>query len=119
MRNSCEYCMIGVLPGIINHEKGDLLMRPRFPIWSSGLVLALLAVACASAAPTESAPPVELTASVVPTSAAETAVPAAEATASVVLPVATSRGPNLEATDPATVSLASGGLQLVEFFRFT
>jgi len=33
--------------------------------------------------------------------------------------VATSRGPNLEATDPTTVSLASGGLQLVEFFRFT
>jgi hypothetical protein len=33
--------------------------------------------------------------------------------------VATSRGPNLEATDPATVSLASGQLQLIEFFRFT
>lgn len=35
------------------------------------------------------------------------------------LPVATSRGPNLEATDPSTVSLASGQIQLVEFFRFT
>ena len=35
------------------------------------------------------------------------------------LPVATSRGPDLDATDPATVSLASGGLQFVEFFRFT
>ena len=34
-------------------------------------------------------------------------------------PVATSRGPDLEATDPTTVRLASGGLQLVEFFRFT
>ena len=33
--------------------------------------------------------------------------------------VATSRGPNLEATDPTAVSLASGELQLVEFFRFT
>jgi len=33
--------------------------------------------------------------------------------------VATSRGPKLEATDPATVSLASGQLQLIEFFRFT
>jgi hypothetical protein len=33
--------------------------------------------------------------------------------------VPTSRGPNLEATDPATVSLAAGQLQLVEFFRFT
>jgi hypothetical protein len=29
-------------------------------------------------------------------------------------PVATSRGPDLEATNPT-----SGGLQLVEFFRFT
>lgn len=34
-------------------------------------------------------------------------------------PVATSRGPDLHATDPTTVSLVSGGLQLVEFFRFT
>ena len=36
-----------------------------------------------------------------------------------VQPVPTSRGPKLEATDPATVSLASGQIQLVEFFRFT
>lgn len=35
------------------------------------------------------------------------------------LPVATSRGPDLHATDPSTVNLASGGLQFVEFFRFT
>ncbi len=34
-------------------------------------------------------------------------------------PAATSRGPDLAATDPSTVSLASGQLQLVEFFRFT
>ena len=34
-------------------------------------------------------------------------------------PVATSRGPNLEATDPTGVSLASGRIQFVEFFRFT
>jgi len=32
--------------------------------------------------------------------------------------VATSRGPKLEATDPKTVSMASGGLQFVEFFEF-
>jgi hypothetical protein len=31
----------------------------------------------------------------------------------------TSRGPNLEASDPSMVNLASGQLQLVEFFRFT
>ena len=34
-------------------------------------------------------------------------------------PAATSRGPELHATDPTTVSLASGQLQFVEFFRFT
>jgi type IV secretory pathway VirB10-like protein len=34
-------------------------------------------------------------------------------------PVPTSRGPDLEATDPSLVALASGNLQLVEFFRFT
>ena len=33
--------------------------------------------------------------------------------------VPTSRGDQLQATDPATVALASGGLQLVEIFRFT
>jgi len=30
-----------------------------------------------------------------------------------------SRGPDLEATDPASVNLVSGDIQLVEFFRFT
>jgi len=42
-----------------------------------------------------------------------------EALAPTAFPVATSRGPNLEATDPSTVSLASGNIQFVEFFRFT
>ena len=60
-----------------------------------------------SAAPAESSA-LEATASA-PTQASEVEVQA----------VATSRGPNLEATDPATVSLASGQLQLIEFFRFT
>jgi hypothetical protein len=32
---------------------------------------------------------------------------------------ATSRGPNLESTAPSSVNLASGELQLVEFFRYT
>jgi len=35
------------------------------------------------------------------------------------LPIATSRGPELHATSPGTVNLASGGLQFIEFFRFT
>ena len=42
-----------------------------------------------------------------------------ESPAEVPQAVATSRGPNLEATDPTTVSLNSGDLQFVEFFRFT
>jgi len=52
----------------------------------------------------------------VPTIESETQSAPSEAAA---LPVATSRGPDLHATDPTTVSLASGGLQFVEFFRFT
>jgi hypothetical protein len=44
---------------------------------------------------------------------------ATEPPAQTPLPVATSRGPNLEATDPTTVSLAAGQYQFVEFFRFT
>jgi hypothetical protein len=36
-----------------------------------------------------------------------------------IVPAATSRGPDLQATDPTTVRLDSGELQLVEFFRFT
>ena len=35
------------------------------------------------------------------------------------LPIATSRGPNLEASDPSMVSLANGEIQFIEFFRFT
>ncbi len=41
-----------------------------------------------------------------------------ETVAPTAIPAATSRGPNLEATDPTTVKLASGGLELVEFFEF-
>ena len=99
-------------------------MRSRFLFGALGLVAVLLATSCAPApvAPSvDSAPPVSA-----PTEAsAPQPTTAVEATAtapiqdSEVQPVPTSRGPNLEATDPATVSLASGQLQLVEFFRFT
>ena len=98
-------------------------MKPRFPFLTVGLSIALLAIACAPTAPTES--PAEPVPAVAQPTATVAAVPATEALAAspsevpVVQPVATSRGPNLEAVDPATVSLASGGLQLVEFFRFT
>lgn len=98
-------------------------MNRRFKFSFVSLALVLLASACAPAAtvtPTaEVALPVALTATI----AAPVLPSEPEATATVqpveVLAVATSRGPNLEATDPATVSLAAGQLQLVEFFRFT
>ena len=95
-------------------------MKPRFILWTVTLAAAILAVSCAPAAPTETAPPLaQPTSTLAATLVVEPALPTAEASVPTVLPVATSRGPNLEATDPATVSLASGGLQLVEFFRFT
>lgn len=110
------------------------MMKPRFLPWNLrrgstlalGLVLALLAVACAPAASTESAPVAEPPLSVDSAPATESAAPESEPTAvaltespAVELPPFLPRGDALEATDPSTVALASGGLQLVEFFRFT
>ncbi len=94
------------------------------------LLLAALMAACASApesTPTTSPPvatetplaaPATSTSGIVQEAPTE-AVLATEAPEATALPVATSRGPDLHATDPTTVSLASGDLQLVEFFRFT
>ena len=90
-------------------------------------LLAVLLASCAPAAVTE--PPAEPAAPVVVVPSATAAIgeptqgSAVEAPTEAVepapLPVATSRGPDLHATDPSTVSLASGQLQFVEFFRFT
>ena len=89
-------------------------------------LIVILVAACAPAASATNPPAVatELrtvsvsTATLVaPTLEAATQAPAGEEATD--LPVATSRGPDLHATDPTTVSLASGGLQFVEFFRFT
>jgi len=100
-------------------------MKPR--VLPSLVLLTVLAAACAPATSTgvpAQAVDVEPSATVSPalptvdTSSQATAEPT-ENLAPTVLPVATSRGPELEATDPSTVSLASGQLQLVEFFRFT
>lgn len=99
------------------------MMKIRFlPVLA--LVTALLA-ACGSA-PTATNPPpaTQPPTAVVPTMtlAAPTLAPATESVPNeepTAVPVATSRGPDLHATDPTTVSLASGGLQFVEFFRFT
>ena len=96
-------------------------MKPRFLLWTVGLVAALLAVACAPSATPETAPPeasAPTTTEAAP--AAPTEAPAlTEAPAIVPAVVVTPRGDAIEATDPTTVNLASGGLQLVEFFRFT
>lgn len=98
-------------------------------ILPSLILVAVLMGACAPASTTTdlptaaTQPPMQLSA----TLAAPTLEPATqpavdaptEASALTPLPAATSRGPDLHATDPTTVSLASGGLQFVEFFRFT
>jgi uncharacterized lipoprotein YbaY len=96
----------------------------KLRLFPSLILIVLLLAACASEQPTvapiqpEAAEPsatAALAGTAGPAPAMEqTATPPSEA-----LPVATSRGPDLHASDPATVSLASGGLQLVEFFRFT
>ena len=94
-------------------------------------VFAVLLAACAPAGtqttPPESAsatpaitvatatPIIDLTVTRVETESLSSATPAPTVIAQA---VATSRGPNLEATDPKTVSMASGGLQFVEFFEF-
>jgi hypothetical protein len=113
-----------------NNQLKEETMNPRFfskSRWRASaltlsLVAVLLAVSCAPAPATEAVDSVPAD----QTSATATTVPATEAVAEsatdalpVVEAVATSRGSDLHATDPATVSLASGQLQLVEFFRFT
>ena len=97
----------------------------RFPL--SLVLVAVLLAACAPSTatvapaqpevivPSATLPPAMPTAD---TSAQATTLPT-EAIAATAVPVATSRGPDLHATDPTTVSLAAGQLQLVEFFRFT
>lgn len=96
-------------------------MKNRLFFLSGCLLIALAAVSCAPTAVTESATPVEsvpATEAIVSTNEAATSITLTEEVP-VVQPVATSRGADLHATDPTTVSLASGQFQLVEFFRFT
>lgn len=100
-------------------------MKTRF--FPTLILFAVLLTACAPAAGTETpvqpavTPVVVIEPSATPmpsTGASATEAPQV-AEAPTVLPIATSRGPNLEASDPSTVSLASGQVQFVEFFRFT
>jgi hypothetical protein len=78
--------------------------------------------ACGTVAPTASpepgGPP---TATVAGATVTDTVGPPPTAPSTVVVPspVATSRGPELEASDPDAARLDAGSLQLVEFFRFT
>ena len=80
--------------------------------------LSLLAVLLAACAPSASPTAAEATQAVLTEPATEPPAATQEVVATP-LAVATSRGPELHATDPSTVSLASGQIQLVEFFRFT
>ena len=105
----------------------------KLRLFLSLYLLAVLLAACAPATSTD--PPAQSVTSVpsvtpVLNSADRTALPVAMTGTAIpelpsatpfseAQPVATSRGPELHATDPAAVSLASGKLQLVEFFRFT
>jgi hypothetical protein len=99
------------------------MKRPR--LFLTLIVLAVFLAGCtAEANPTN--PPAQATVPPTVTLPTATAAAVSEAAATepapsevTALPVATSRGPDLHATDPTTVSLASGGLQFVEFFRFT
>ncbi|MEW5829820.1 MAG: hypothetical protein AB1846_13090 [Chloroflexota bacterium] len=104
-------------------------MTPRIKIWTLFLLAVMVISACAPVATPSSAPP-EPPPAATDTQAAPTAPPAeptsdpgagqaAETATQPPFPIATSRGDALEATDPSTVVLANGGIQLVEFFRFT
>ena len=107
-------------------------MKPRFIFHALCLVAAIGPSSCASAVTSVPAAPIESPLGTEALAPVATAAPAdlsaptlLEATTSSptqgveIQAIATSRGPNLEATDPTTVNLASGQLQLVEFFRFT
>ena len=95
-------------------------IRSRFLNLSAFSLLAVLLLS--ACAPTISTPVISapVNPGIEPASSAvpATAAPAGTETTGTA-PVVTPRGPDLVATDPSTVSLASGGLQLVEFFRFT
>jgi len=108
------------------NQKEQVTMKTRI-LPSLSLLILLLAACAPAAAATEpsvqqpAAPVViEPTATAFqPSDPADVITASTEAAPSAPLPLATSRGPNLEATDPRTANLASGGLQFVEFFRFT
>ncbi len=92
-------------------RKRRLFPGPSTTLRTGLSLLAVLLAACAPAETSSKSPEV-VTATPIIVELTATPAPTVQA-------VATSRGPNLEATDPTTISLASGGVQFVEFFRFT
>ena len=114
--------------------KTRLHASPSTMLWTSLILIAVLLGACAPASTATNPPATEtpvttiLEPSTTPSTLEPTTEPAlsgategstTEAVAATPFPVATSRGPELEATDPTTFNLASGQVQFVEFFRFT
>jgi hypothetical protein len=98
-------------------------MKKRF-LLTLGLIVILLSACAPGTASTEPVAPATqppIAAQPTMTSPAPTLEAATQSasTEPAAPPVATARGPDLHATDPTTVSLASGSLQFVEFFRFT
>ena len=95
-------------------------MRKRnLPLCAILSSLTVLLAACAPAE-TQTTPPAAVTPIIVASTATGISTDALQSATPVptVQVIATSRGPNLEATDPKTVSMASGELQFVEFFEF-
>lgn len=113
-------------------------LLPLLGLRGASLLAVILLVGCAPAAtpapvqpeasvqpaPTQIEPTVPVPTATVaqaeaaPTEALPTEPAPTEAPTEVPQVVATSRGPNLEATDPNSYMRASGGLQLLEFFAF-
>jgi hypothetical protein len=99
-------------------------MKPHLPARTLILVTVLLTSSCASATEASTAVPGMETPSSTAVATVSPSVPRATTEAAAeptqgIQPLATSRGPELHATDPSTVNLAAGQLQVVEFFRFT
>jgi len=94
-----------------------LIYRKPFHL---SLFLAICLSACAPIAPiTSIAPTATPIARLTPEPFQATNVPATSAVAAQPAPLATSRGDQLEASDPALVKYGAGQPVLVEFFRFT
>ena len=94
-------------------------MKSQFVVWTVSLLAVLVVSSCAAAVTDLPAAATKVPTSSITLPTSTSTLQATSTVAPTVQAVATSRGPNLEATDPTTVDLASGKLQLVEFFRFT